>query len=294
MFGHPAGDALLIEAAKIIAIPFRRIDIVARLGGDEFCVILPNTDHAAALAKKIEIEKLVSAYRNENPSIQMHMSIGLATSQDEDKESIHDIYKRADDNMYEFKLIRAADTNSNISDMVLTTLAEKDFIAQGHSERLSKMAETIATRMHFSEDMKRNLILLAKVHDLGKVSIPDKILMKPDTLNDKEREKMKEHSQKGYNIASRSKELFHIADLVLHHHEFWDGNGYPAGLKSEQIPVECRVLSIMDAYDAMTNMRPYRKGISKKEALEELKKNSGTQFEPKLVEEFVQYVENMN
>jgi HD-GYP domain-containing protein (c-di-GMP phosphodiesterase class II) len=145
----------------------------------------------------------------------------------------------------------------------------------------------IANRMNLSHDERRNLILLTKVHDLGKVGIPDKILFKPSKLSEEEYEKMKEHVQIGQNIASRSKELFYIANLILHHHEFWNGNGYYEGLKGEQIPLECRIFSIMDAYDAMTNTRPYRKGINKNEAIEELRKHSGTQFEPRLVDEFV-------
>jgi diguanylate cyclase (GGDEF)-like protein len=290
MFGHKAGDGLVIAAAEIISMPFRRIDIIARLGGDEFCVILPNTDYNAALAKKNEIARLACAYRNDNPSVHLNMSIGLATSLDNEKENIYAIYQRADDEMYTFKHIHSANPKNKIIDMLLTALAERDFIIQGHAERLSKMSEMLADRMHFSDDMKNNLILLANVHDLGKVSIPDKILFKPDSLTVEEREKMKEHSQIGYNIVSRSKELFHIADLVLHHHEFWNGKGYPGRLQGEQIPVECRLFSIMDAYDAMTNVRPYRKGLNKNAALEELKKYSGTQFDSDFISKFIKYI----
>ncbi|MGA2363739.1 MAG: HD domain-containing phosphohydrolase [Candidatus Aminicenantales bacterium] len=98
-------------------------------------------------------------------------------------------------------------------------------------------------------------------------------------------------AQIGYNLACRSKALFHISDLIRHHHEFWDGKGYTEGLKGEQIPLECRIFSILDAYDAMTNTRPYRKGISKKRAIKELQRCSGTQFEPRLVDEFVEFAE---
>jgi len=101
---------------------------------------------------------------------------------------------------------------------------------------------------------------------------------------------MKEQARIGHGLASRSKELFHVAELVLHHHEFWNGKGYTAGLEGEQIPLECRIFSIMDAYDAMTNTRPYRKGMSKKRAIKELRKCSGTQFEPRLVDEFIRFV----
>jgi diguanylate cyclase (GGDEF)-like protein/PAS domain S-box-containing protein len=288
--GHKVGDDLLISAAKIISECFRQVDIVARIGGDEFCIILPGVDRKAALAKKNRISKLVGEYNDDNPSIPLNMSVGVATFQDAQGETIYDIYQRADENMYEYKLIQVGSQKSKVIDILLSALAERDFVAQGHAERLSKMAEMMADRIHLSDDERKNLILLAKVHDMGKVGIPDKILFKPRKLSDKEFEKMKEHVQIGYNLASRSKELFHIANLILHHHEFWDGNGYNEGLKGEQIPLECRVFSIIDAYDAMTNTRPYRKGISKKRAIKELRRCSGTQFEQKLVDEFVEFV----
>jgi len=218
------------------------------------------------------------------------MSVGVATFQDAQGETIYDIYQRADENMYEYKLIQVESQKSKVIDILLSALAERDFVAQGHAERLSKMADMMANRIPLSDDERKNLILLAKVHDMGKVGIPDKILFKSRKLSEKEFEKMKEHVQIGYNLASRSKELFHIAHLILHHHEFWDGNGYNDGLKGEQIPLECRVFSIIDAYDAMTNTRPYRKGISKKRAIKELRRCSGTQFEPKLVDAFVEFV----
>jgi diguanylate cyclase (GGDEF)-like protein len=288
--GHKAGDDLLISAAKIISECFRQTDIVARIGGDEFCIILPGADRKAALTKKNRISKSIGEYNGENPSIPLNMSVGVATYQDVQGETIYDIYQRADENMYEYKLIQGESQKSKVIDMLLSALAERDFVAQGHAERLSKMADMIADRLHLSDDERKNLILLAKVHDMGKVGIPDKILFKPRKLSEEEFEKMKEHAQIGYNLASRSKELFHIANLVLHHHEFWDGSGYTEGLKGEQIPLECRVFSIIDAYDAMTNTRPYRKGISKKRAIKELMRCSGTQFEPKLVDEFVEFV----
>ncbi|MFC2149238.1 HD-GYP domain-containing protein [Candidatus Auribacterota bacterium] len=288
--GHKAGDEVLIMAAKIISMPFRRIDMIARIGGDEFCIILPGTDRQVALAKKAEIVKLIDRHNDANPSAKMNMSIGVATSEAIEAESIYDVYRRADENMYEYKVIHTNSPKSGIVDMLLTALAERDYIAQGHSKRLTDLAGMMADNMDLSDDERRSLILLAKVHDLGKVGIPDKILFKPQKLSEEEHGKMKEHVQIGYNIASRSKELFYIADLVLHHHEFWDGNGYSGALKGEEIPLGCRIFSIMDAYDAMTSTRPYRDKISKKEALEELKKNSGTQFDPGLVDEFVKLV----
>jgi diguanylate cyclase (GGDEF)-like protein/PAS domain S-box-containing protein len=285
--GHKVGDDLLISAAKIISACFREVDVIARVGGDEFCAILPGVDHAAAVAKKTRISKQVAAYNRSDPSVPMNMSVGVATSRGVEGETIYDIYQRADENMYQYKLIQAKSQKSKVIDMLLAALSERDFVAQGHADRLSTMAELIARRLNLPDDTRKNLVLLAKVHDIGKVGIPDKILFKPRRLSEEERLKMKEHAQIGHALASRSKELFHVAELILHHHEFWDGKGYTAGLEGEQIPLECRIFSILDAYDAMTHTRPYRKGMSKRQAIRALRKCSGTQFEPRLVDEFI-------
>jgi diguanylate cyclase (GGDEF)-like protein len=272
--GHKVGDDLLIMAAKIISTPFRKIDIVARIGGDEFCIVLPSTEYQAALVKRAEIVKLIDKHNDEKPSTKMNMSIGVATSEAAEGENIYDVYRRADENMYEYKVIHTDSPKSGVVEMLFTALSERDFMAQGHAKRRTDLAVKMADKMNLLDDERRNLILLAKVHDLGKVGIPDNILFKPRKLSEEEYEKMKEHVQIGNKIAVRSKELFYVANLILHHHEFWDGNGYSDGLKGEEIPLECRIFSIIDAYDAMISTRPYRDKISSREAVEELKKNS--------------------
>jgi len=123
-----------------------------------------------------------------------------------------------------------------------------------------------------------------------KVGISDKILFKPDSLSEYEMKQMKKHSEIGFRIASSSLELHLIADFILKHHERYDGTGYPIGLKGKDIPLECRILSIVDAYDAMTNDRPYRKAFSKEEAVKELIENKETQFDPELVDVFLSYL----
>jgi HD-GYP domain-containing protein (c-di-GMP phosphodiesterase class II) len=178
--------------------------------------------------------------------------------------------------------------------MLLTALSEKDYVSQGHVERLVKMAECMADELGLQEMEKRNLVLLTKVHDLGKIGIPDDILNKPGKLTNTEYDRMKQHVRIGFNIASRSKELANVARLILHHHEHWDGRGYPDGLKKDAIPLECRILGVLDAYDAMTNERPYHKGISKEEALTEINRCSGSQFDPVIAIKFHQVASNFS
>jgi HD-GYP domain-containing protein (c-di-GMP phosphodiesterase class II) len=138
-----------------------------------------------------------------------------------------------------------------------------------------------------SEERLNDLQLLARFHDLGKVGIPDSILFKPGPLTREEFQEMKRHCEIGHRIALSLTDLAPIADFILKHHEHWDGRGYPLGLSGEDIPLECRILSIVDAYDTMTSERPYKGSVSHEDAIAELKRCAGTQFDPELVERFV-------
>lgn len=286
-FGHEAGDNLIKKAAHILTEVFGEDTPISRIGGDEFCVVLPCTDFAAAQKYAEQIVKLTEASNNANPVIPISMSVGIATSDDESNEDIYSVYRRADDDMYRYKMSQTSSEKSKVIDMLLTALSEKDYVSQGHVERISQLCLLLANAIKMHENQKRDLVLLSKVHDLGKIGIPDEILNKPAKLTPKEYERMKLHVKIGYNIASRSRELVTIAPLILHHHEHWDGKGYPDSLKGEEIPIECRILSIADAFDAMTNDRPYHKGISAEEALAEIEKCAGTQFDPVLARIFV-------
>lgn len=290
-FGHRTGDELLVYAAGIISEVFKNHGIITRVGGDEFCIILYDTDYETVSSKRDMIAQLVDKTNISDTKVPISMSMGIATCSKTEEEDIYNIYRRADDDMYQYKLSQASSEKSKLIDMLLTALAERDYVSQGHVERLVLMAECMSDALGLQDIQKRNLILLAKVHDLGKIGISDKVLFKCGKLSKEEYELMKQHVKIGFNIANRSKELIHIAALILHHHEHWDGNGYPEGLSGRQIPLECRILGVIDAYDAMTNLRPYHKGITKKDAVLEIKRCSGTQFDPEIVESFIKISE---
>jgi len=292
--GHKAGDTQLKNAANILARSIRKGDSLARVGGDEFCIILPNVPFKVALERKEEILDLVEEHNKNNPLFPLSLSIGVAASGGEKDEDIYDIYHRADDDMYYNKFNKIGSLNGKVIEFLMEALAERDFIAQGHVERLIGLAERIAARVNLTEQQRKELVLLCKLHDLGKLGVPDEILFKPASLTGVELKKARSHVKIGYNIASRSKDLAPIADLILYHHEHWDGNGYPTGIKGEEIPLVCRVFAVLDAYDVMTNTRPYHQAKSKDEALGELKSCAGTQFDPRMVEEFVKMKKEEN
>lgn len=152
---------------------------------------------------------------------------------------------------------------------------------------------SLARSLELPEDRFNYLLLLAQFHDLRKVGIPDRILFKPGPLTEEEWREIQKHSEIGHRIAQSVPDLAPIADWILKHHERWDGHGYPLGLSGEDIPLECRILAIADAYDSMTSDRPYRKAMSREEAIGELKRCMGTQFDPQLTEKFSWIVQEL-
>jgi len=284
--GHEQGDQLLVNGARVIKNTMRSSDILTRVGGDEFVAILPRTGKKAAEKIARRLHDAVKNYNQEQRQLHLSISVGISTAAEPQK-NLRDTYKEADDLMYREKLHRGNDPRAQIIDSLLVTLGERDFITEGHLRRLEELCLKIGKLVELAPKQLSNLMLLARVHDLGKVGIPDRILFKKGPLNEEEWETMKKHPEKGYRIALSSNDLADIADLILRHHERWDGSGYPLGIEGHEIPVECRILSIVDAFDTMTNYRPYRDPMSISGAVKEIKCCSGTQFDPRLVEVFL-------
>ncbi|VBB07650.1 nucleotide cyclase [Lucifera butyrica] len=284
--GHAAGDRMLIAAAEIIRKSLPEQYVAARIGGDEIAILLPGADEPAAENICRSIRHKMAQYNKNHNGIPLSLSLGYAVRTGSCP-SVRELFQEADNHMYREKLLRSQRNRSLVIQTVMKMLETRDFIADGHTQRMEDLASSLARRLGLSERKVDDIRLLAQFHDIGKVGIPDHILSKPEALTEEERKIMWRHSEIGYRIARSSTDLLPIADWILKHHECWDGSGYPLGLAGEDIPQECRILAIVDAYDAMTSNRPYRPAMSREEAIENLKRGAGTQFDPQLVTRFV-------
>jgi diguanylate cyclase (GGDEF)-like protein/PAS domain S-box-containing protein len=288
--GHDQGDRLLVAAAGVIRGCFREGDLVARIGGDEFSVVLPDTTESAVEKACQRIQEAVASYNAANPELPVSISVGSAVSHGADR-NLKDLFKEADNSMYRKKLYRTQSVRSSIVKTLINTLKERDLTTEERILRLEKLLISVAVLIGLPESTRSDLSLLAKFHDIGKVGISDAILLKQGALTSEEWAEMKRHCEIGYRIALSAPDLIPIADWILKHHEWWNGQGYPLGIEGEEIPVQCRLLAIADAYEALTRARPYRKTLSHAKAVAELRRHAGTQFDPQLLEKFVHMLE---
>jgi diguanylate cyclase (GGDEF)-like protein/PAS domain S-box-containing protein len=288
--GHDQGDHLLVTASRVIRDSFREGDLVARIGGDEFSVVLPNTTEAAVENACQRIQEAITSYNAANPELPLSISVGFAVSNGVYRNA-KDLFKEADNSMYQKKLYRTLSVRNTIVKTLITTLRARDLTTEKHVIRLEKLLANMTAFIGLPESTISDLSLLARFHDIGKVGISDTILFKEGSLTFEEWSEMKRHCEIGYRMALSAPELVPIADWILKHHEWWNGQGYPLGIQGEEIPIECRLLGITEAYEAMTSVRPYRRAFSHGEAVAELLRHSGTQFDPQLLERFIQMLE---
>ena len=288
IFGHLEGDKLLQTIAAILKKATRHEDIVARWGGDEFAIILPKTDEQHAGPIRERILQLC----DEAPSdpLQPSLALGSATNTDGSDDLVA-LLKLAEDRMYRHKLTEGKSARNSILLSIEKMLYEKSCETEEHATRIADISRKVGQALGLNDYELEELSLLSKLHDMGKIGIPDSILLKPDKLNEAEWELMKKHSEKGYELAKSTPELNNIADLILHHHERWDGTGYPAGLQGEDIPKLSRVLSIIDAYDVITHSRAYKPVQSRQDALHEIANCAGKQFDPEISRVFIDIME---
>ncbi len=283
-FGHTAGDKLLMRMASVLQKACRSQDIVIRSGGDEFLILMPGADEIAAQKVCAEIKILSS--KSSVSAIDCSISVGWGTKK-RPEESLKVILSKAEAFMYRNKSSESPRMRFSSINTILQTLHEKYVRERLHCRHVSQVSVDIVKAMGFSQREIDEMSLIGRMHDIGKIAVNPALFGKPDILTDEEWVDMKRHPEVGFRILSASTEMAHIAKTVLAHHERFDGGGYPNGLKGGGIPIMARILAVADAYEAMTNERPYRPTKTNKQALEEIAALSGTQFDPDVVDVFL-------
>lgn len=289
LLGQVQGDKILVEFAKILSSCCRQEDIIARIGGDEFGILLPCTSKEVADERIKKINSACAGYNRKVFGEPYHISISMgAATKACTSESLDRVIHDAEDCMCKRKLLECKSFRSSIIASMKMTLFVKSQETEEHAHRLIELSKSVGQAIGLTNQQFDELELFSTLHDIGKIGIDDQILNKPGKLTDLEWVEMKKHTEVGYRIAMASPELMSIAHYILTHHERWDGKGYPVGLAGESIPLLSRILSVTDAYDAMTEDRPYRKGMLKQDAIAEIIKNAGTQFDPAIAKLFVE------
>ena len=285
VFGHSAGDKVLQAAARAVKRSCNAGDIAVRYGGDEIVVLMPDSGEQNAIRMVDEIKSNMSKEVVEG--IPLSAAIGYAIKKDS-SESIKLILGQADDIMYQNKLSNAENVLKKTIEALMNVLYDRDSDIKLHIERVSDLCCKLGELLGIDEATMKDLEYFSRVHDIGKIVLPDSMLKKEAALTPAEWRKLEHHPEVGYRIMSAVRGLSsNIVEAILCYQEHWDGCGYPKKLKGMAIPWMSRVLAIVEAFDAMTNDRPYRKAMSVECALREIKSCAGTQFDPYLADRFV-------
>jgi diguanylate cyclase (GGDEF)-like protein/PAS domain S-box-containing protein len=290
-FGHAMGDELLKKAARLIQEASPKGSLVARLGGDEFVIVLPQTD----IFQGVDIINLMKEKTGHEKigAFDISISYGYETKELQEQ-NIQEIYKRAEDDMYRHKLYESASIKSKTIELIMNTLYEKSSREMQHSRRVGDLCRLIASEMQLEKDTINQIGVAGLMHDIGKMGIDETILNKEGKLNFEEWMEIQRHPEIGYRILSSANEFSEMSRHVFEHHERWDGKGYPKKLKGEEISLQARIIGVADAYDAMTCDRSYRKGLSEMEAINELRRCAGSQFDPMIVSVLIDKVLKRN
>ena len=311
-YGHLAGDEVLRKIGRCIEGSVRSVDMAFRYGGEEFTVILPETQLDDAFKVAERIRKSIETKANSG-TMPVTASLGISTWP-ADGMTKEDLISRADAALYQAKQMGRNHTclssevikgQTSLISLELETKARalsiiyalaatvdaKDHYTYGHSKKVSQFAVSISETLGLPPDRTATIRAAGLLHDIGKIAIPDSVLNKPGPLTEEEWEPVKAHPELGVDILKHVIDLVNCLPAILHHHEHYDGTGYPAGLKGDEIPLEARILAIADAYDAITSIRSYHQQLSPQQALGELRRCAGTQFDPELVKTFCQTIE---
>lgn len=286
--GYRNGDELLIKIARILLEDRLREDIVVRWNDDAFMLVLPYTTREEVQMILARLQEKLRGVCGENC---VSVTFGYATAENAARKA-EDLVREAEKWTFRKKLLVSQSHRSSIIRLLLSTLHEKSADTQEHSGRMAEHCRWIAEQLGLSDELLNDLLLLAMLHDIGKVAISHEILNKPGPLTDEERLIINKHPEIGYRITRTVPELLQVSDYILAHHERWDGGGYPKGLKGEEIPIASRIIAVVDTFDVIVSGRAYRAARSEAEAIAELRRCRGTQFDPKVVDIYIRLLEN--
>lgn len=308
LYGHTVGNSVLRVVSEYLRMLARAIDLVGSYGDDKFIVVLPRTDAGAAMAMARHVAVAVSAHDMlvDSARLPVGLSIGIAAFP-EHSVSKHDLIARADAALVEARAsgggtarcwgvvemespIMAGETFTVLQGLV-RAIDAKDHYTQEHSDVVTHAALVLGQRLNLPETSMEALRIAGQLHDVGKIGIPDFVLKKPGKLTHEEYEIMKQHVVLSESIIRGIAQTEEVLEAITHHHEHYDGTGYPSGKLRDEIPLLGRILGIADAYSAMCINRPYRKGLEWREIRAELEKGAGTQFDPWLTRLFIEAVD---
>ena len=287
VFGFAVGDQVMIKGAQILKEHSDNQELIYRMDGDKFMILHPNQNLIEAHKTVQKLREAFGSVTIEN--ITLSIAAGHATKNKAHVE-IEKIVNIAGDNLKRDKLIDKSSMASKTIDIIMNSLFEKNKREMYHSKRVSQLCEMMAIKLDVSENEVTKIKIAGLMHDIGKIGISDSILDKTDKLTDLEWHEIQRHCEAGYRILSSADEFSEIADTILCHHERFDGKGYPKGLTGEAIPLSSRIISLADAFDAMMSDRAYRQALTQEKAIQELRLNAGKQFDPALVEPFIQVI----
>lgn len=289
-FGHIEGDNALRNTGEKIRRTLGQGDVLARVGGDEFAIIVSgiNGDEIKEYFDKIEGES--DSFSQDSPGDRLiTISWGYGV-QRKKTDTLDMLQQEAEAYMYNRKFYNHKSMRSKTVDVIMETLFMKSEREKEHSERVGNLSEAIARKMDRRQSELDKIRVAGLLHDIGKIGIDEAILNKKEKLDSKEWDLIKLHPGKGAGILFNTIEYHDIADIVLSHHERYDGSGYPNRLKGQDIPLESRIIAIADTFDAITNERPYKRPMSMEAAIKEMRRSAGTQLDPEIVEVFIKDV----
>lgn len=286
-YGHQMGDKILKIFADILKNECRHDEITSRIGGDEFVILFSKTDQKNIESIISRLNETISKVRIDHTILSV--SMGFAIKQDP-LDDLNDVFKRAEDAMYQHKLSISPSVKKATIDLIINSIYEKNHQEVIHSKNVSEYCEAIGRELGFEKESINQIKLAGLRHDIGEIAIDNAILTKTEKLSEEEWAEIKRHPEIGYHILRSVNELAEIAKFVLEHHERWDGQGYPKGLKEEEITLQGRIIAVADAYCTMISNRPFCRAFTEAEAINELKKCSGTQFDESIAHLFVEKV----